>query len=375
MEKLKICLLDGLKITKGGEEILDSINHTRKTKLLISYLLLNKNRAVPHGELFELLWSGEDYSNPGTALRTLLYRYRSLVDSVGVSELSDSIISRRGAYQWNQKLDIDIDIYDFEDYANLGINSMADKEARTGYLKKAIDIYRGNLLPDSQKEHWVVPKGVYYRDMYERTVLSYIGILKENKDDEEIIKVCERAMSIIGNTQILQNELRLARLGETEDKGFSNEHAVVARAYEDMEKKIDSLQIDMEKDGMESTAFICDFEMFKEVYRLQRRLLLRTGETMFLSMVTLRPLSQMKDPLRDERAMQALQDCLSHELRLGDSICRYTEDQFLIIYPVDAYEDARRVMERVKGRFFVNSGIEDYTLVFKIRPLNNSKDQ
>ncbi|MCR4924115.1 MAG: hypothetical protein K5931_08935 [Lachnospiraceae bacterium] len=374
MSGLSISLLDGLKITKDGDEILDSINHTRKTKLLISYLLINKNRAVPHGELFELLWSGEDYSNPGTALRTLLYRYRSLVDSVGVKELSDSIISKRGTYQWNQKLDVDIDIYDFEDCANLGINSMAETDVKLRYLKKAIDIYRGNLLPDSSREHWVVPKSVYYRDMYVRTVLAYTEILKGRNDYEEIERVCKRAIEITGDTIVLKNELKQAELRETADPDFRQEYEVIASSCKDMEKKIDFLQNDMEKGTMESTAFICDFEMLKEVYRLQRRLLLRTGETMFLSMVTLKPLSVVKDPLKDERAMQALQDCLSHELRLGDSICRYTEDQFLIIYPVDAFEDARKVMERVKKRFFDDSGLEDYIMVYKIRPLNNSRD-
>ncbi|MCR4739017.1 MAG: hypothetical protein K5886_02000 [Lachnospiraceae bacterium] len=374
MAQITIRLLGGLKILRDGEEILDSLNHTRKTKLLVSYLLLNKGRAIPHSELFELLWSGEDYSNPGTALRTLLYRYRSLIDTVGVEELSDSIISRRGTYQWNHKQNIDIDIYDFEDYSNLGISSMADRSVREEYLKRAIEIYRGNLLPDFEREHWEVPKGVYYRDLYVNTVLAYAKLLKEDGKYDDVIKICKKAIDICGDTILLRNELKLAELKGAEDDELENEYRVITASCRDMEKKIDYLQNDMEKGGMEQTAFICDYEMFKEVYKLQRRLLLRTGETMFLSMVTLRSLGMERDPLKDERAMQALQRCLSHELRLGDSICRYSEDQFLIIYPVDAYEDARKVMERVKGRFFVNSGIDDYALVYKVRPLNNSKE-
>ncbi|MCR5734974.1 MAG: hypothetical protein K6G22_10245 [Lachnospiraceae bacterium] len=374
MALINIRLLGGLTITRDGEEILDNLNHTRKTKLLVSYLLLNKGRAVPHSELFELLWAGEDYSNPGTALRTLLYRYRSLIESVGVEELSDSIISKRGTYQWNPKQEIDIDIYDFEDYSNLGMNSMAARPVREEYLKKAIEIYRGNLLPDFEREHWEVSKGVYYRDKYVNTVLAYLRILKEDGRYDEIISLCEKAMEICGDTILLQNELKLAQLRGGDDGDVENEYQVVSSACTDMDKKIDFLQNDMEKGGMEQTAFICDYDMFKEVYKLQRRLLLRTGETMFLSMVCLKSLGMEKDPLKDERAMQALQKCLSHELRLGDSICRYSEDQFLIIYPVDAYEDARRVMERVKGRFFISSGLNDYILVYKIRPLNNSKE-
>ena len=95
--KLSITLFSHFEIRMNGEPILVSLSNTRKTKLFLSYLLLHKNKAIPHRELFELLWSGEDYSNPGTALRTLLYRYRALVDKSGITQLRNSIISRRGA--------------------------------------------------------------------------------------------------------------------------------------------------------------------------------------------------------------------------------------------------------------------------------------
>ena len=114
---IEIKLFDTFEIKKDGVKILKSLCNMRKTKLFLAYLVLNKNRKVNHTELFELLWSGEDYSNPGTALRTLLYRYRSLIEKAGVDELMNSVISGRGYYQWNEELDVVIDVYDFEDYA------------------------------------------------------------------------------------------------------------------------------------------------------------------------------------------------------------------------------------------------------------------
>ena len=79
-EKISIRLFDGFEIKKGDKPILENLSNTRKTKLFVAYLLVNRDRPITHQELFELLWSGEDYANPATALRTLLYRFRSMID-------------------------------------------------------------------------------------------------------------------------------------------------------------------------------------------------------------------------------------------------------------------------------------------------------
>jgi len=114
---VNICLFDNLEFRKDGDLILEGLLNTRKTKQFLAYLILNKDRSVTQKELFELLWSGQEYSNPGTALRTLLYRYRTLVAEKKIEELNDSIFSKRNAYQWNDELDVSIDIFDFEAYS------------------------------------------------------------------------------------------------------------------------------------------------------------------------------------------------------------------------------------------------------------------
>ena len=88
---VNIKLFDSLEFEKDGKPVLEGLLNTRKTKQFLAYLILNKDRSVTQKELFELLWSGQEYANPGTALRTLLYRYRTLVTEKGIKELEDSI--------------------------------------------------------------------------------------------------------------------------------------------------------------------------------------------------------------------------------------------------------------------------------------------
>ena len=113
-KKIKINIFDGFEIRLDGKLILENLSNTRKTKLFVAYLLVNSERPITHQELFELLWSGEDYANPATALRTLLYRFRSMIDNEGADALSGAIISHRGTYQWNRDLDVSIDALDFK---------------------------------------------------------------------------------------------------------------------------------------------------------------------------------------------------------------------------------------------------------------------
>ena len=367
---IEIKLFGGLSIYRDGKQILESLSNTRKTKFFLSYLIMNIDKEIPHKELFDLLWFGEDYSNPGTALRTILYRYRQLIEQHKVDELANSITSRKGHYKWNTLSDVRIDMYDFEKYAYLGLDDANGGECRD-YLKKAIPLYQGKLFPEAEQDHWVVQKATYYRELYTKVVAKYIQYLKEDGEYNEIISVANAAMDIIGKCQLIENEVALADKMGAGKKTDDNRYEIINASITDMSERIDDLQKDMEQGQSDHSAFVCDYETFLEVYRLQRRLLLRSGETMFLSLVTLKgdKTGSVSDVTMNY--MDMLGESLKKELRMGDSICRISDDQYAIIYPVDTYEHAQGVMERVKSNFFKRSEVDDHVFLYYIRPLKN----
>ncbi len=372
---IEITLFGGFEIRMDGEPILESLSNTRKTKLFLSYLLLHKQKPVSHKELFELLWSGEDYANPGTALRTLLYRYRVLIDKAGIKPLKHSILSRRGAYQWNPELEVSIDIFDFEDYSKIGLNKDLSDKKRKECLKKGIELYTGSLLPDSGSEHWVVPRTVYYRDLYFKDVVAYAEILNAEGAYDETVEVCDRALDLLG-----KNELLTLLRQSAETKGDLPDHLQtrcdrILQYESGMGEEIGTMQRSMEVDDAECTAFVCDYEMFKEIYHLQRRLLARTGDTMFLTILTMGKASGVEyGALHNEKIMEALLDCCRHVLRCGDSICRYSDSQFAIMFPAPSYENAQKVMERLRSSFLSLTNETELLLVYRIRPLKNAKE-
>lgn len=372
---IEITLFNGFEIRLDGKLILESLGNTRKTKLFLSYLLLHKQKPVPHKELFELLWSGEDYANPGTALRTLLYRYRVLIEKAGIKQLQHSILSRRGAYQWNPDLEISIDIFDFEKYSQIGLNKDLSIKKRKTCLNHAICLYKGRLLPDSGSEHWVVPRAVYYHDLYFKDVVSYVELLNAEGEYDEVIEVCDRALTLFGNHELLSLLRQTA-----EAKGGVSEQMQVRRdrilQYERViSDEIGDMQRSMEADDLECTAFVCDYAMFKEIYHLQRRSLARTGDTMFLTLLTMGRASKgMYGDLQNEKIMAAMLECCRHVLRCGDSICRCSDNQFAILFPASYYEDAQKVMQRVKSTFLSKTRESDLLLIYRIRPLKNARE-
>lgn len=368
---IKISLFDNLEFRRDGEPILEGLLNTRKTKQFLSYLILNKDREVTQRELFELLWSGQEYSNPGTALRTLLYRYRTLVAEKNIEELSDSVLSKRNAYQWNDELEVSIDIFDFEAYSAIGTSGDAPIDKREECLKAAIDLYKGPLLKDSSSDHWVVKKAVYFRDMYVTDVCKYAEILRGKNDFKAIEQVVTRAISLVGENDILSAALRLSDSGNDENNWEDEFNEALSQTM-DMELEVEKLQKNMETDEGTPTAFVCDLETFKDVYRMQRRLLARTGETMYLTLMTIGyPKGVSVDELKHEKIMSLFIDTAKRSLRCGDSLCRYSYNRMAVMFPAGSYDDARKIVERVRRVFTSKLNGEQLAITFNLRPLKN----
>ena len=378
-EKISIRLFDGFEIRKGDRLILENLANTRKTKLFVAYLLVNRDRPITHQELFELLWSGEDYANPATALRTLLYRFRSMIDKEKADALSGAIISHRGTYQWNKNLDVSIDALDFQALAEAGINPTISDVRRKDYLEKAIGMYRGTLLPDFSSEPWLIAKSATYRDMYIEAVMAYVDILKTEGANSRIVQVCESALELAGTSEILQLEAQIAKL-KIANPDASTRDSVMAY-YKDvhdlsikLQNETDRMQAEMQEESIEQQAFLCDYRTFKEIYSMQRRMQSRSKATIFLGLVYVRyDEVNTEDPLYIEKMMNDTVGCCQRLLRVGDAICRKADSEIAILFPAESYEDAVGVLERLKAAVKERTD-EETVVVYRVRPLKSGRE-
>ncbi len=378
-KKIKISIFDGFEIKMDGRPILENLSNTRKTKLFVAYLLVNSDRPITHQELFELLWSGEDYANPATALRTLLYRFRSMIDNEGADGLAGAIISHRGTYQWNRDLDVSIDALDFKALAEAGINPTISATRRKEYLEQAIDMYKGTLLPDFSSEPWLIAKSASYRDMYVEAVMAYIEILKGENQTAKVAQVCERALQLAGTSEILELEAQIAKLTIANPDATAKSSVVTYyNEVRDLSVKLqdeaDRMQAEMQDEVIEQQAFLCDYRTFKELYNLQRRMQSRSKATIFLGLVYVRlDAAESGDPLYEEKMMNDIVGVCQRMLRVGDAICRKADPEIAILFPAENYEDAVGVLERLKAAAKERTD-EGNVIVYRVRPLKSGRD-
>ncbi len=378
-EKISIRLFDGFEITKGGKPILENLSNTRKTKLFVAYLLVNRDRPITHQELFELLWSGEDYANPATALRTLLYRFRSMIEKEGADALEGAIISHRGTYQWNKDLDVTIDALDFQALAEAGINPTLSETRRKDYLEQAIAMYKGTLLPDFSSEPWLISKSALYRDLYVEAVMAYIEILKNEDQNAKIVQLCEDALALAGTSEILELEAQVAKL-KIANPDASAKDSVIAYYNEvrelsvRLQNEVDHMQTELQEDVIEQMAFMCDYSTFKELYNLQRRMQMRSKATIFLGLIHVKCNEGEKDdPLYEEKIMTDVVSCCQRMLRAGDAICRKDDNEIAILFPAENYEDAVGVLERLKAASKERT-LDEIVIVYRVRPLKSGRE-
>ena len=395
--KIKIKMFGNFEILVNGNVVLGQLRQAKKTCLFLEYLILKKDRPVTHDELLDMLWSEKESSNPATALRTLLHRYRSLVESSDLPELNNSILTSRGSYQWNPDLDCEIDVFEMERFSQEARQAGISNRERIEKYLQVINVYTGPLLSNSADEMWVVPKSVYYHDLFLECIFTLIDLLKEEEEHGIIVQVCRKAMDVDLFDERLHLELMMAlvktgkkrealsqyyfatdlhykQLGVQPSEEIRAIYKLIVQADQNMEADIEKVQSTIEEEDEMGGAFVCEYEFFKEIYQLQRRLIQRYNSTMFLALITVsNTYEQRFDNLVLDNIMKQLLYTARTNLRRGDTISRYSAMQYVILLPSVTYETGKMVMERIKKAFYKEYVKSSVMLTYKLRPLSVNK--
>lgn len=377
--QVQINLFGGFEVLFNGEPALVSLKQSRKTDLFLEYLILKHGRPVPHEELLGALWTDRESRNPATALRTLLHRYRRLVESEGIEPLEKSVITTRGFYQWNAATDCLVDVYEFERLANEARELPVLDERRMALQRRMVELYRGPLLSSAAEQSWIVPRSVYYHDLYVECIYAMKDYWKAHGAYDEIVALCSHALEIERFDGRLQMELAYARqmagsAGETDThvRGTDNPslYEAIVRTEHSAEEDIGHIMDMLDHEGRNG-AYLCDRSVFSGIYRLQQSVLERSGATVFLCLMTL--VEAEGEKTLDARAfktqMQQLTRIAGAKLRRGDVLSRYSENQLVALLPESNFEAARLAVERVRQAYY-ETRVSAHTLVaYRLRPL------
>ena len=376
---LQIRMLGGCTFTYGDKTIGDANYHLKKPWMLLAYLITFRSREIPVEELINLLYPGEQGGRPTGALKTLVYRARELLEELELPESRDMILVARGSYAWNAEVPIALDADIFELACQRAGTAWLTPEEKLETCMGALALYRGDYLSKAMGERWVSRLAPYYHSMYIRLVQTTAGLLSQQERWEEVIQVCGRAIQIDSYEESFYYHLirGLIRTGQTRQalerykrmySLFYTELGVPPSAEmvelyqeicQEQSRDTDREEMDLaavsrfllQEDRL-SGAFLCELDVFTDIYNLEARSIARSGRSVCLAMVTATMRDGSTPPLRMlNDYMDKLGDCIQGTLRRGDVVSRFSVSQFILLLPAPTVEKGRVPLDRMIGQF------------------------
>ena len=320
-----------------------------------------------------------------------MHRLRTALQQGGVPADIDCIIQRQGGYEWNPALALSVDIDRFEASYREATSGQVDGDRQAQLLTLGIQLYRGRFLADG--ELWMAAPAEILHNAYRKMVQLMCTLYHEQGNMEELVALCQAALHHDPVDEMLSRELiaGLLACGRSQD-ALSHYHHITDLYYNqlgiqvseelrelyqhiletegDVDLDIDSIRDKLEEKTPCTGAFVCEYGIFKDLYRIQARCLDRYGGRVFLALLTVS--SAHRDHLNPRvlaRQMGMLLETVCTSLRKGDVIARFSASQYVLLLPTVTYESGMLVLERIRTNFRREYPKSPVVILGKLRPL------
>ncbi len=382
------------QVDVGGRALNESTSRARKPWSLLQYLMVYRNKKVTRQQLMDALWPEGGSDQPEKALKNLVYRVRSAFAALDETFTQDVILYVNGNYQLNNQLVWRLDFEDFERLRALAVKADTPGERSVECAMKAIELYHGDFLADQVYEDWVLPLNTHYRSLFFECVYRALDLLEAAGRDSEIEQVCSRALAI----DQFEEELHLAYMNalvRQEKKSVALAHynkmadlffremgvapgEELRQLYQKLSQELNRTDTDLvaikealAERTVDNSAFYCDFEVFRNLYRLEARAAERAGQAVFVGLLSLSRTDEQ--PLAGEElstAMATLLTAIHQSLRRGDVVSRFSLSQYILLLPTITVENAEKVLHRVVERYNKLATQPQVTVTGRVQPLD-----
>ncbi len=392
-EIIRVAMLGGFKLEAGGKSVQDTDARTHQLWHLIEYLIAFRRKEISQDELIGVLWPDSDIENPSNALKNLIYRIRTMLSSQGLPYAKEMILFSRGRYHWNNTLPASVDFEEFEELYNQAQSPTLDADTKIEKFLAAIALYRGDFLPNSRYENWAAQLGGHFNALYFKCVGAVLNMLGDRGRFPEVERICRDALKIDQFDEFIHRHLITALVRQGRQKQALNHYAYVTdlffrelgvnlsgamrslyheiiKTVNDVEADINAIKDELQEHGQRMGAFYCDYEVFKNLYQLEARTAARSGQSVFLGLLTLMD-SQENEPDLKQRAkiMEFLHEMIKTSLRKGDVYSRFSSTQYVLMLPTLTLENCEMVVDRIIRRYKQAYRSKSHELVASVRPL------
>ncbi|MBE0698888.1 MAG: 6-hydroxy-D-nicotine oxidase, partial [Anaerolineaceae bacterium] len=176
-----------------GEDV-TPVNSTRLQSLL-AFVLLHHQTPISRQQLAVLFWPDTSEAQARTNLRNLIYQLRHALPDV------DRYLKFEGqTVQLVKSASLVLDVHEFEKAVRLAQGQTDGLE----YLIRAVEIYRGDLLPDCYDE-WLDPERERLSRLFANSLDRLVILLERKRDYLAAIAFAER---LLGLDELNENAYR-----------------------------------------------------------------------------------------------------------------------------------------------------------------------
>ena len=362
---VRVEMLGGFVLTFGETRITEQIKRSSKIWKLLQYLIMHRGKSVSQEELIDVFCDGELVGNPGSALRTMIYRARSTLAESGMPYAEDLILSKNGGYAWNNAIQCEVDAEEFESLCKRA-GSEPDEQDRLETLMKAASLYKGDFLPNSAGDMWVMPLARWYRSLYIGCVHDTLKLLTAAGRSAEAEELCVKALRMDPFDEKMLEYHLLSLLAQGKNSEALDEYRRMETMFYDvlgvnfsdgLRALYNQIQRPAIKEGVPLDAvlsewlegadfpgaYYCDLSEFRTLYKVEARSVPRSGRTAYIVRID----TKHEPSAKSGGVMRQLGAVIPGNLRMGDLFTRASPNQFMLMLHSLTYENCKDLINRI----------------------------
>ena len=370
---LHVRLFGTERITYGETPILYGRNSITKAMKLLLILLFNGEKGITRNKLMEDLYGREELADSANNLRVTIHRLKKILADAGLPEY-EYIVVKGGKYYWDSPMKTEVDVNVFKKLIEQA-DLETDSNVKRDLLTEACQMYSGEFLQKLSGDEWVLIESVQCKKLYSNALQQVCQLLMESHEYDEVLRMVEPAcatypfdewQSVRIDCYIAMNHYKDA-LKEYEDTarllfeelGVSPSERMLEQFHKMSEhirnrpQVIGEIKGNLREDAGERGAFFCTFPGFRDAYRMMRRGMERSGQSVFLVVCTLTDSKghPMEDSEKLEEMSLELHRAIKGSLRSSDSFTKYNKAQYLVMLVGTNEENCQIAINRIKGNF------------------------
>ncbi len=370
---LNATIFGTFSLSDGAAVLREEDIRADKLVQLLVYLISYRDKVITRKRLSELFCS-ENSKNPENALKNLIYRLRNKLKTLGPKEY---ICTLPGGYQWNPEIPIETD---YEKFKKLDseIKKQTDDPHRELLCREVLACYQGDISIKLASETWIQNQAVDYQTIYMRSAKMLCDIYERETGWEELESLCREVVEYEPLDADIQSWLvmSLQKQQKYDQAMFQYENAK-KQFYENLGIRVpEKLQNTFQKvvtdgriqlNGIESImeeaeekmkpqgVFFCDYQIFRQIYRLEVRRVGRMGISEYILLLSVRRVGSLWSGVALDgglvEAVALLEKIVKETLRVGDVASRNGPTQYVILLSACSYEAGVSVMKRIQKKF------------------------